>query len=61
MVAISADGSPIKSWQPRSVFSITACLNFVASSGMPRSYLSMTGSSRKKCGDQGALRAASTD
>ncbi len=34
MAAISAGGRPIKSWQLRSVFSMTTCLNFLVSSGM---------------------------
>jgi hypothetical protein len=44
----------MKSWQLRSVFSTTACLNVLASSGMPSSYLAAGQSSRQKICDPAA-------
>ncbi len=50
MAEMSVAGNPMKSWQPRSVFSITACLNLVAYTACRESISQRLNSLAKKVG-----------
>ena len=52
IATMSAGVNPCKNLQPRNVFSIIACLNWLASNGTPRSYPSVIESSCEKCANQ---------